>query len=313
MVNIKLIEEFKYKMISEIEKRLIGNTENIMLVLTTMLAEGHILIEGVPGIAKSYLASTLAEVLGLTHNRIQFTPDLMPADITGSSIYNQKDLRFEFIKGPIFANVVLCDEISRAPPKTQAALLESMQEKQVSVEGITHALPKPFFVMATQNPIEQVGVYPLPEAQLDRFMIRLIMKLPNFDQEFEILISKRAEFIPSVSAVTTSAEIISAQEEIEKIEISDEVLHYIARLVVGTRFLPALSLGGSPRASLALMSMGRAWAGLNGRAYVEPDDIKKLYYYVMNHRLILTPQAEVEQVPIEQVIRNVLNNTPVKV
>ncbi|MCH8906514.1 MAG: MoxR family ATPase, partial [Candidatus Heimdallarchaeota archaeon] len=177
----------------------------------------------------------------------------------------------------------------------------------------THALPKAFFLMATQNPIEQVGVYPLPEAQLDRFMIRLIMKLPNFDQEFEILISKRAEFIPSVSSVTTSAEIISAQEEIEKIEISDEVLHYIARLVVGTRFLPALSLGGSPRASLALMSMGRAWAGLNGRAYVEPDDIKKLYYYVMNHRLILTPQAEVEQVPIEQVIRNVLNNTPVKV
>jgi len=313
MTDVKLINIFKEKIIAEMEKRLVGNRDNIILLLTTLLAKGHVLVEGVPGIAKSYLASTLAEVLGLSYKRIQFTPDLMPADITGSSIYNQKDLEFQFIRGPIFANIILCDEISRAPPKTQAALLESMQEKQVSVEGTSHKLPDPFFVMATQNPIEQVGVYPLPEAQLDRFMIRLIMKLPNFDNEFEILKSKRAEFVPTVKAVTDLDEILHAQAEIEKVDISDEVLHYIARLVVATRFQPALALGGSPRASLALMSMGRAYAALNGRTYVEPDDIKQLYYYVLNHRLILTPQAEVEQVPVEQVVQNLINTTPVKV
>ena len=297
----------------EMKKRIIRNEQNLYYVLAALFANGHVLLEGVPGIAKSYLASTLAEVLGLNYKRIQFTPDLMPADITGSSIYDQKNLQFKFIPGPIFANVVLCDEISRAPPKTQAALLESMQERQVTVEGQTYKLEQPFFVMATQNPIEQVGVYPLPEAQLDRFMIRLIMKLPDFNDEVKILKSKREKFVPDVNPVTNAEEIIKIQQEVQKVSVSDEVLEYIGRLVVRTRFLPSLTLGGSPRASLALMTMGRALAAMNGRSYVEPDDIKQLFYHVMNHRIILTPQAEVEQIPIEQILASVIHDVPVKV
>lgn len=313
MVDVEFVKNLSEKIIKEMEKRLIGNRENIELVLTTMLARGHVLLEGVPGIAKSYLASSLAEVLGLSYKRIQFTPDLMPADITGSSIFNPNEVKFNFIKGPIFSNILLCDEISRAPPKTQSALLESMQERQVTVEGNTYQLDEPFFVMATQNPIEQVGVYPLPEAQLDRFMIRLIMRLPNFNQEVAILKSKRAEFFPSVNTVTNREEILRAQAEIEKIEISDQVLEYISSLVVSTRFLPLVALGGSPRASIALMVMGRARAAMNGRSYVEPDDIKSLFYYILNHRLILTPQAEVDQIPIEQVIDNLIKKSSVNV
>lgn len=312
-VNLTFVKDLTDRIVSEMEKRIVGNEQNIYLVLATLFARGHVLIEGVPGIAKSYLASTLAEVLGLDYKRIQFTPDLMPADITGSSIYDPKNLEFKFIPGPIFANVVLCDEISRAPPKTQAALLESMQERQVTVEGTSYVLEEPFFVMATQNPIEQVGVYPLPEAQLDRFMIRLIMHLPDYNNEVNILKSKRAKYVPDVSAVTNAAEIIKVQKEIEMVEISDQIIEYIGRLVVRTRFLPSLSLGGSPRASLALMTLGRAWAAMHGRSYVEPDDIKQLFYHVLNHRIILTPQAEVEQIPIEQILASVIRDVPVSV
>ncbi len=312
-VDLNTVKDLTDRIVNEMKKRIIGNEQNIYLILATLFARGHVLIEGVPGIAKSYLASTLADVLGLKYKRIQFTPDLMPADITGSSIYDQKNQEFKFIPGPIFANVVLCDEISRAPPKTQAALLESMQEKQVTVEGKTYPLEKPFFVMATQNPIEQVGVYPLPEAQLDRFMIRLIMHLPDYNQEVEILKSKREKFVPPVNAVTNMEEILTIQKEIEKVEISDQVLEYISRLVVRTRFLPSLALGGSPRASLALMTMGRAWAAMHGRGYVEPDDIKQLFYHVLNHRIILTPQAEVEQIPVEQILASVIRDVPVSI
>ncbi|MDH5402012.1 MAG: MoxR family ATPase [Candidatus Heimdallarchaeota archaeon] len=311
MNELNLVKETTEKIINEMEKRIIGNRNQIKLILITLFAKGHVLLEGVPGIAKSYLASTLSDVLGMDHKRIQFTPDLMPADITGSSIYNPKDLKFEFIPGPIFTNIVLCDEISRAPPKTQAALLESMQELQVTVEGITRKLDRPFFVMATQNPIEQVGVYPLPEAQLDRFMIRLMMSLPNYEEEVNILRSKRANFIPKVNVVSSRDEIIAIQKVLDKVDISDSILDYIARLVVKTRFLPALALGGSPRASIALMTMCRAKAAMEGRSYVEPDDVKYLFFHVMNHRIILTPQAEVDQVPIQQIVDSVIKETPV--
>ena len=311
MVNIQMISELSHRIMSEMEKRIIGNATNMELLLVTIFSKGHVLLEGVPGIAKSYLAASISEVLGLDHKRIQFTPDLMPADITGSSIYNPKDQLFKFIEGPIFTNILLCDEISRAPPKTQAALLEAMAEGQVSSEGKTRVLQAPFFVMATQNPIEQVGVYPLPEAQLDRFMIRLILTLPTYEEELMILKSKRETLVPNVQAVTSIKEIIQAQEVIQEVEISDQVLSYIARLVVATRYSPALALGGSPRASIALMSMARARAAINGRGYVEPDDIKVLFYYVMNHRVILTPQAEVDQIPVEQIIESVIEQVPV--
>jgi len=211
MVNIQMISELSQRIMSEMEKRIIGNATNMELLLVTLFSKGHVLLEGVPGIAKSYLAASIAEVLGLDHKRIQFTPDLMPADITGSSIYNPKDQSFKFIEGPIFTNILLCDEISRAPPKTQAALLEAMAEGQVSSEGKTRMLQAPFFVMATQNPIEQVGVYPLPEAQLDRFMIRLILTLPTYEEELMILKSKRETLFPQVQAVTSVKEIIQAQ------------------------------------------------------------------------------------------------------
>ncbi len=310
-MKIEDISELSQRILKEIRKRIIGNENNIELLLIALYSNGHVLLEGVPGIAKSYLAATIAEVLGLDHKRIQFTPDLMPADITGSSIYNPKDQTFQFIEGPIFTNVLLCDEISRAPPKIQAALLEAMAEGQVSSEGKTRILESPFFVMATQNPIEQVGVYPLPEAQLDRFMIRLILTLPTYEEEYQILVSKRAELVPSVEAVTSIKEILGAQEAIKNVEISDQVLSYIARLVVATRYSPALALGGSPRASIALMTMARARAAMYGRTYVEPDDIKALFYYVMNHRVILTPQAEVDQIPVEQIIGSVIESVPV--
>lgn len=313
MQTVEDVKELTQRILSEMKKRIIGNDETLEVILETLLAKGHVLLEGVPGIAKSYMAATLGDVLGMDHKRIQFTPDLMPADITGSSIYNPREQEFKFIPGPVFTNILLCDEISRAPPKTQAALLEAMQEKQVSAEGKTYTLPEPFFVIATQNPIEQVGVYPLPEAQLDRFMVKLLVSLPTFKEEIEILKSKREKFIPEVNTVTNSAEILKAQKIIETVKISDEVLEYIASLVVRTRFIPALALGGSPRASLALMTMSRARAAMNGRDYVEPDDVKALFFHVMNHRLILTPQAEVEQIPITQIIESIIKESEVVV
>ncbi len=311
MQTVGDVKEITQQILSEMKKRIIGNDETLEIILTTMLANGHVLLEGVPGIAKSYMAATLGEVMGMDHKRIQFTPDLMPADITGSSIYNPKEQEFKFIQGPVFTNILLCDEISRAPPKTQSALLEAMQEKQVSVEGKSYSLPEPFFVIATQNPIEQVGVYPLPEAQIDRFMVKLLVSLPTFEEEVALLKSKREKFVPDVDIVTNSAEILKAQKIVEKVEISDQVINYIASLVVKTRFVPALALGGSPRASIALMTMSRARAAMKGRDYVEPDDVKALYFHVMNHRLILTPQAEVEQIPISQIIEALIKESKV--
>lgn len=313
MTDLKFIASLIDRIKKEVGKRIIGNDENIDLILNTMFSRGHVLLEGVPGIAKSYLASTIAEVIGLSFKRIQFVPDLLPSDITGSSIFDMKNQEFKFIKGPIFANIVLTDEINRAPPKTQAAMLEGMQEKQVSIEGTSYSLPIPFFVIATQNPIEQVGTYQLPEAQLDRFMIRINMNLPGYEDELALLKSKRISQIPNVEQVATKIEIEQIREEIEKIEISDEILDYIARLIVRTRFVPSLTLGGSPRASIALLNMGRARAAMAGRKYVEPDDIKYLLYYVINHRLILTPEAEVQQLPIEQIIERVIRDTPVSI
>lgn len=311
--NISIVKDIVDRIKSEIRKRIVGNEESIDLILTTMFAGGHVLLEGVPGIAKSYLASTISEIIGLEYKRIQFVPDLLPADILGSSIFNPDKQEFVFIEGPIFASVILCDEINRAPPKTQAALLEAMQEQQASVEGTTYQLSKPLFVIATQNPIEQIGVYRLPEAQVDRFMIKLNMSLPGYKDEFELLQSKRLKLFPEVGVITNREEILEIKDIVENIGISDAVLDYIARLVVQTRFIPSLSLGASPRASIALMMMGRARAAMVGRDYVEPDDIKQLFYHVINHRLILTPQAEIEQIPVNQIIENVIENTPVSI
>ena len=305
------LKEFYESVLSEVQKRIVGKDYVVELILSAMLASGHVLLEGVPGIAKTYMASTLSEILGLDFNRVQFTPDLLPADITGTNVYNQKESAFEFIEGPIFTNFLLCDEINRAPPKTQAALLESMQERQVTSDGVTRKLSDPFIVLATQNPIEQSGVYPLPEAQLDRFMMRIMMATPQPHHEFEMLKMKREQMIAPVNQVSTMKEVLAMRDSINSIKISDEVLQYISNIVTSTRKIDALALGASPRASLALMSLSRAKAALQGREYVQPDDVKSLVFPVLNHRLILSPEAELSRVSVNNLITQMIKRSEV--
>jgi MoxR-like ATPase len=283
---------FYQTVLEQVRRRIVGREGIIRNVMVVLLARGHVLLEGVPGLAKTLLASTLAEVLGMSFRRAQFTPDLLPADITGTNIFDQKSTDFKFVPGPVFTNFLLCDEINRAPPKTQAALLEAMQEKQASVEGVTHPLPDPFFVIATQNPIEQSGVYPLPEAQIDRFSVRLLMSPPDYRQELHILQLKRADLFPSVKQVGDSAMILKLQAQVESgVHVSDQILEYIAQIVSQTRTIDALALGGSPRASIALLNLSKVVAAINERDYVQPDDVKSLVFPVLNHRLILRPEA----------------------
>ncbi|MFX0114463.1 MAG: AAA family ATPase [Candidatus Hodarchaeota archaeon] len=283
---------FYQTVLEQVRRRIVGREGIVRNVMVVLLARGHVLLEGVPGLAKTLLASTLAEILGMSFRRAQFTPDLLPADITGTNIFDQKSTDFKFVPGPVFTNFLLCDEINRAPPKTQAALLEAMQERQASVEGVTHPLPNPFFVIATQNPIEQSGVYPLPEAQIDRFSVRLLMSPPDYRQELHILQLKRADLFPSVKQVGDSAMILKLQAQVESgVHVSDQILEYIAQIVSQTRTIDALALGGSPRASIALLNLSKVVAAINERDYVQPDDIKSLVFPVLNHRLILRPEA----------------------
>lgn len=284
--------EFYQIVLEQARRRIVGREGIIRNILVVLLARGHVLLEGVPGLAKTLIANTMADILGMSFRRVQFTPDLLPADITGTNIYNQKEGDFTFVQGPVFTNFLLCDEINRAPPKTQAALLEAMQERQCSIENVTHPLPDPFFVIATQNPIEQSGVYPLPEAQIDRFSVRLLMSTPSFRQELHILQLKRADLFPSVKPVADASMIHKLQAQIELgVQVSDQILQYIAQIVSNTREIDALALGGSPRASIALFSLSKVAAAIAGRDYVQPDDVKSLVFPVLNHRLILRPEA----------------------
>ncbi len=308
-LEIKTIVE---QIIEEMQNRVVGLDFAIENVLTSYFANGHVLLEGVPGIAKSMMAFSLAEVLGLDFTRIQFTPDLMPGDITGVSVYNMKTQEFNFIKGPVFSNIVLCDEISRAPPKTHSALLEAMQERQISHEGITYKLPEPFLVIATQNPIEQAGVYPLPEAQLDRFLIRQIIPYPSVEAELKILKLKQRQDMLPVNVLTDRTTILKIQQFVrEEVLVSEKIMEYIVNLIRKTREHYGLTLGGSPRASISLLTIAQSRAAISGRDYVEPDDIKRLFFPVVNHRLILTPESEMERVPVIQIVDNILKNTEV--
>ncbi|MFQ5980565.1 MAG: AAA family ATPase [Candidatus Heimdallarchaeota archaeon] len=303
-----------YEIVHEqVRRRIVGREGIIRNVMVVLLARGHVLLEGVPGLAKTLIASTLADILGMSFRRAQFTPDLLPADITGANVYNQKEGEFTFVPGPVFTNFLLCDEINRAPPKTQAALLEAMQEKQTSIEGVTRPLPEPFFVIATQNPIEQSGVYPLPEAQIDRFSIRLIMSPPAYRQELHILQLKRADLYPAVKQVGDSAMIQKFQAQIESgIKVSDQILEYIAQIVTQTRTIDALALGGSPRASIALLSLSKVVAALQRRDYVQPDDVKSLVFPVLNHRLILRPEAALGgSVNVAQLLEGIIRKSEV--
>ena len=282
----------------ELAKVIIGQSTTIDLLIAALFSGGHVLLEGVPGIAKTLLARLLAQTLEADFSRIQFTPDLMPTDVVGTTVFNMKQSEFTFSPGPVFSNIVLIDEINRAPAKTQAALFEVMEEYQVTVDGTTYPMDFPFFVLATQNPIEQEGTYKLPEAQLDRFLFKIIVQYPTFEEEKAILYRFRKDFKQSiqkdVKGICTKADMRACQEVVEKVHIKDELLDYIASIIHGTRNNGDLFLGASPRASLAILKSAKAIAAMNGRDFVTPDDIQYVAYPVLNHRVILTPEREME-------------------
>jgi MoxR-like ATPase len=290
----------------------IGQDDLILHLITGLFAGGHILIEGVPGIAKTLSAKVLARTLSLGYSRIQFTPDLMPSDVTGSTVFNLKTSEFTFNQGPVFSNVVLIDEINRAPAKTQAALFEVMEEGQITVDGITYKMAQPFIVLATQNPIEQEGTYRLPEAQLDRFLFRIRIQYPELEQEIAILERFRNQswqgLIDAVQAVLNADEILKLRDIIEQVYIKDELLTYIAKVVNQTRVDADLFLGASPRASIALMRSAKALAAINGRAFVTPDDVKSMAIPVLNHRIQINPEREMEGLESTEVIRRILES-----
>ncbi len=307
--EINLLNERVMRIKQEIAKVVVGQENTIDLILAGIFVGGHILLEGVPGIAKTLTAKLVAKSLSVSFSRIQFTPDLMPTDVTGTTVFNVKTSEFTFNKGPAFANLVLIDEINRAPAKTQSSLFEVMEERQITIDGTTYQMDFPFLVIATQNPIEQEGTYRLPEAQLDRFLFRIKLKYPTLAQEVDILKRFKNDFslkiLDNVQAVISKAELKHCQELIEKIHIKDEILVYIATLVDNTRNNGDLTLGASPRASIAIMRASKAIAAMNGRDFVTPDDVRYVAYPVLNHRIMLTAEREMEGVEAEDVIREI--------
>jgi MoxR-like ATPase len=296
---------------------IVGQDEPIRFLILALLTEGHVLLEGVPGVAKTTMVRALSRSLSLDYNRIQFTPDLMPSDIVGTQIFNFQENKFHLMKGPVFTQVLLADEINRAPPKTQSALLEAMQERQVSLDGEPRALPSPFFVLATQNPIEQEGTYRLPEAQLDRFLFRVRIGYPTAEQEAEMLRRHRGDNaslnrqLDAITPVAGAEELLRAKEEVLAVEIREEVIDYIVSLVRRTRDHPHIGLGGSPRATLLLQLAAKAAAAVEGRAYVTPDDVKSIFLPSLEHRILLTPAAEVEGIGADEVLRGLANSVAV--
>jgi MoxR-like ATPase len=295
---------------AEVGKLVVGQEKTIDLILASIFTGGHVLLEGVPGIAKTLTAKLVARTLSVDFSRIQFTPDLMPTDVVGTSVFNVKTSEFTFNRGPVFGHVVLVDEINRAPAKTQSALFEVMEERQITVDGTTYLLEYPFLIIATQNPIEQEGTYRLPEAQLDRFLFRIKLTYPNLEQETEILKRFRGDFtmklLQEVKAVVSKQDLQHSQQIIEKIHIKDEILSYIAQIVTSTRSHSDLSLGASPRASLAIMRAAKAMAAMSGRDFVTPDDVKYVAAPELNHRIILTAEREMEGVEPEEVIHEIV-------
>jgi MoxR-like ATPase len=302
---------------SEVAKAVVGQDSVVSGLLIALICEGHVLLEGVPGVAKTLLVRALADALSLDGKRLQFTPDLMPGDVTGSPIYDARTARFEFKPGPVFTNLLLADEINRTPPKTQAALLEAMEERQVSVDGYPHRLPVPFLVAATQNPVEYEGTYPLPEAQLDRFMLKLTVALPERSEEISILDRHAAGFDPrdlhgaGLRPVAGQADLAEAKAAARKVHVSPEVTGYIVDICRATRMSPSVQLGVSPRGATALLATSRAWAFLSGRDYVTPDDVKALAAPTLRHRIQLRPEVELDGATPDGVLHGVLASVPV--
>ncbi len=301
------------RVLDEIERAVVGKRPELELALCAMLADGHVLIEDYPGLAKTLIARSFATVTGTGFSRVQFTPDLMPSDVTGASIFNQRTSEFEFRPGPVFTNVLLADEINRAPPKTQAALLEAMQERQVTTEDRTRPLERPFLVLATQNPIEYEGTYPLPEAQLDRFLIRMRVGYPSPDDEWDILARRleRREDEAELRPVVDRDELVRMQHAAEQVHVSEAVGRYIVTLVTATRESPSVQVGASPRGTLAVMKLARVKALLDGRDFVVPDDVKSVAVPALAHRLALRPELWVQRVEAEDVVRDCMNSVAV--
>jgi MoxR-like ATPase len=306
------VQSFAERIIKNIEQVIVGKRQTVELAVISLLCQGHLLIEDVPGVGKTMLARSLARSLGCTFSRIQFTPDMLPSDVTGVSIFNQVTREFEFRPGPIMAQIVLADEINRATPKTQAALLEAMEESQVTVDGVTHILPRPFMVLATQNPIEYEGTFPLPEAQVDRFLLRIRLGYPMRDDEISVL--ERQQYrhpFTELKQVVEVDELMQMQEAVKEVYVSPAVKRYIVDLTHQTREHPEVYLGASPRGSLALYRTGQARAAMHGRDYVLPDDIKALAVPTLAHRVILGPGARLRDLDARQVVEEILNSVPV--
>lgn len=315
-VEIHVVQSWSTRVLSEVEKAIIGKRELLERLMAAILSSGgHVLLEDYPGLAKTLIASSFATALGLDFKRIQFTPDLLPGDITGGYVYDRNTNRFVLRQGPIFANIILADEINRASPKTQSALLEAMQEYQVTLEGETLPLPQPFLVIATQNPIEYEGTFPLPEAQLDRFIMKLSVGYPTVEEEHEILQRRRirgSDVVP-LQAVTTAAELLEMRQLVEQVHVDADVERYMVELVAMTRKHRQVAVGASPRGSLALLKLTRAWAAIQGRDYVLPDDVKSFVRPALGHRLILDPELWLRRGATEDMLGEVLRLVPVPV
>jgi MoxR-like ATPase len=301
----------------EVAKAVVGQDATVTGLLVALLSQGHVLLEGVPGVAKTLLVRALSAALSLDTKRVQFTPDLMPGDVTGSLVYDSRSSEFSFREGPVFTNLLLADEINRTPPKTQASLLEAMEERQVSVDGVSRPLPSPFLVAATQNPVEYEGTYPLPEAQLDRFLLKLTMPLPERGDEMEVVRRHAAGFDPrdlaaaGVRAVAGAAALERARHAVATVAVGPEIIGYIVDLVRATRSAPSFQLGVSPRGATALLNASRSWAWLSGRGFVTPDDVKALALPCLRHRVALQPEAQMDGVRVDDVLATILASVPV--
>ncbi len=302
------------KILANVEQVIVGKRRQIILALVSWFCEGHILLEDVPGVAKTMLARALAKSIGCKFKRVQCTPDLLPTDVTGASIFNQKTAEFEFRPGPIFAQIVLADEINRATPRTQSSLLEAMAEGRVTVDGVTHVLEPPFLVMATQNPIDHEGTFPLPEAQLDRFLMRFSLGYPNMDDELKMLERLQREHpLDRLGPVAAPEEIVACQQAVRQVHVDEKVRKYLTQIVHDTRKCDDLSLGGSPRASIALFRTSQALAAASGRNFVQPDDVKRVAGPVMTHRLILRPESRLRKMTPESIVEEIVAEVPVPI